>query len=507
MFPASRNRWSLFSAALILATACFCGDLPAQETGTAEARSAELGRAALAVRKDYLDAVQSRARADLPIGVFDSGTGGLAVLEEILRLDQFDNASHQPRPGGDGRPDFAAEQFLFLADQANMPYGNYPAAGKRDFLVELVLCDALFLLSPGLVQTIPESALAEKQPPVKTIVIACNTATAHAKRNIESLIDQAEIDVHVINVIDAGAHGALELLRRARDASVGVIATAGTVSSGAYPAVLEQLAADYAIDKLTVVQQGSIGLAGAIDGVPDYIDRAAQRPRSGYRGPALSGGAARIDAAILSRYGFDFAAQRMLWEGDSQAPRELQINSVENYVAYECVSLLEELRGRAGAAPLSVVILGCTHFPYYTGAFRAELERLRDLQEAGRFVYRDLIAERVELVDPATVAARQLYRRLQETGKLRSASAAASRRLSGFYLTTPDRRHPGAQLDAAGNFTHEYKYGRDPGLHWRDVQVVPLTPDRFDPASAARLQGQLPAVWQRLQEAAEAARK
>ena len=86
------------------------------------------------------------ASAGLPIGVFDSGTGGLAVLEEILRLDRFDNDTGTPISSGDGRPDFADEQFVFLADQANMPYGNYPAAGKRSLLVELVLKDSLFLL-------------------------------------------------------------------------------------------------------------------------------------------------------------------------------------------------------------------------------------------------------------------------------------------------------------------------------------------------------------------------
>ena len=308
------------TAASVLVSACFGAVLPAQEAGTVDLRSAERGRAALAVRECYLDAVQAHARADLPIGIFDSGTGGLAVMEEILRLDQFDNESHQPRPGGDGRPDFAAEQFLFLADQANMPYGNYPAAGKRDFLVELILCDAIFLLGRPLVQDGEEPEVSEKQLPVKTIVIACNTATAHGKCDIESLIDQAEIDVSVINVIDAGSHGARELLRGAGDATIGVIATAGTVSSGAYPAALEQLAAQYAVGDVTVVQQGSIGLAGAIDGLPDFIDPAAQQPRDDYRGPSLHNEAARIDAAILPRYDFDFAAHHMLWEGDPGAP-------------------------------------------------------------------------------------------------------------------------------------------------------------------------------------------
>lgn len=63
----------------------------------------------------------------LPIGVFDSGIGGLTVLEAILELDAFNNETL--RPGSDGRPDFENDQFVDLGDQANMPYGNYAAAG------------------------------------------------------------------------------------------------------------------------------------------------------------------------------------------------------------------------------------------------------------------------------------------------------------------------------------------------------------------------------------------
>ena len=73
----------------------------------------------------------------LPIGVFDSGIGGLTVLEAILSLDVFHNDSL--KPGADGKPDFAGERFIYFGDQANMPYGNYSAAGRTDFLRELIL--------------------------------------------------------------------------------------------------------------------------------------------------------------------------------------------------------------------------------------------------------------------------------------------------------------------------------------------------------------------------------
>ncbi len=73
------------------------------------------------------------AKSEYPIGVFDSGIGGLTVLEAIRSLDAFNNETLAPQ--ADGKLDFADEQFVYLGDQANMPYGNYPARGKKIFCV------------------------------------------------------------------------------------------------------------------------------------------------------------------------------------------------------------------------------------------------------------------------------------------------------------------------------------------------------------------------------------
>ena len=81
----------------------------------------------------------------LPIGMFDSGTGGLTVLNAFVNLDIHDNSNKEPIPGGDGNPDFRTEQFIYFGDQANMPYGHYAEVNKTGFLKELILRDALFL--------------------------------------------------------------------------------------------------------------------------------------------------------------------------------------------------------------------------------------------------------------------------------------------------------------------------------------------------------------------------
>ena len=120
---------------------------------------------------------------DLPIGVFDSGIGGLTVLEALLTADYFNNDTLQP--GADGRPDFAGERFIYLGDQANMPYGNYPAQGHEDYLRELVVKDVVFLLGKRTMRVARGSlSVRMDKPPVKALVIACNTATAYGLDNV-----------------------------------------------------------------------------------------------------------------------------------------------------------------------------------------------------------------------------------------------------------------------------------------------------------------------------------
>ncbi|MFM2359428.1 MAG: hypothetical protein RLY16_1421, partial [Bacteroidota bacterium] len=87
----------------------------------------------------------AQQQSRLPIGVFDSGTGGLTILEAILNLDEFNNITGAA--GKDGKPDFDQETFQYLADQANMPYGNYAAVQKTDLLKEHILKNMQFFLS------------------------------------------------------------------------------------------------------------------------------------------------------------------------------------------------------------------------------------------------------------------------------------------------------------------------------------------------------------------------
>lgn len=167
--------------------------------------------------------------SSLPIGVFDSGVGGLTVLEAILTFDAYHNDNL--KPGADGRPDFEKERFLSLGDQANMPYGNYAAVGKLGYLRELILKDAVLLLGKRYYKG---DAVRFDKPPVKALVIACNTATACGLDDIKSLVSRLGVPVIVVGVVEAGARGLLST-ETDPDGAIGVMATVGTCASEVYP--------------------------------------------------------------------------------------------------------------------------------------------------------------------------------------------------------------------------------------------------------------------------------
>jgi len=136
---------------------------------------------------------ESNSLGDSPIGMFDSGLGGLTVAGEL--------AAAMP-----------AEDIVYLGDSARVPYGIKGIRTIRRFAME----DAAFL---------------ERFGP-KLIVVACNTASAAAIDAVESACP-----VEVVDVIRPGAAAALD----ATDGPIGVIGTEATIASGAYQRAISDL--------------------------------------------------------------------------------------------------------------------------------------------------------------------------------------------------------------------------------------------------------------------------
>lgn len=429
---------------------------------------------------------------DLPIGVFDSGIGGLTVLEAILAADSFDNATL--RPGPDGRPDFANERFTYFGDQANMPYGNYPSAGKEGYLKELILKDAAFLLGRRHWESPTSKAPSMNKPPVKAIVIACNTATAWGMDEIRMMIDAWQIPVFVVGVVEAGARGVLELDRSpdSKSRTVAVLATTGTCNSNAYPKAINRMLGRAGRREASVVQQGSAGLAGAIESDPAFIV-ASSDSRPNYSGPAVSSTGARLDPNLLPVYSFDSSGLI----GDSKAPETLQLNSVGNYIRYDVTTLVESWKTKGGSTPIDSVVLGCTHFPLVKSELLQEFERLRNLEVDGKRPYEQLIAAKIDVVDPASLTAGELFRELARQSLFARTRPSEARDLFFMSVASPDV--PEQHRTADGGLTKDYKYGREPGqLDREDTRNVSMIPDMLPENSRRLVQNRLPEVWKRL---------
>jgi glutamate racemase len=142
---------------------------------------------------------------DLPIGIFDSGVGGLTVYRALH----------------DRLPD---ERFIYLGDTARVPYGTKSLATVERYAIE----NSQFLASRG----------------IKILVVACNTASALALPKIRE-----KIGLDVVGVIGPGARKAVEITKARENPRIAVIATEATVSSNAYAEAIQK-----ASDKAEVVQ-------------------------------------------------------------------------------------------------------------------------------------------------------------------------------------------------------------------------------------------------------------
>jgi glutamate racemase len=431
----------------------------------------------------------------LPVGIFDSGTGGLTVMDAIVNFDGFINQTNVFNP--DGVLDFQKEYFVYLADQANMPYGNYPSLNKTDLLKEHILKDVQFLLSNKYYRSSADKEYMTDKLPAKVIVVACNTATAYGMDDIEAFLSKAKLDIKVIGVINAGVKGAFENISQDEDCSIGVMATEGTVLSNGYLNAINKYHSEFEYNgEILTYQQPGVGLAGAIDGVIDYINSHASEIRKEYKGPSLSSNDAKIDLNILNRYNFNWDNNHILYSGERTNPKEIQLNSIDNYIYYNIVSLLEQIKNTGAPNPLKTIILGCTHYPFYKDIFTQKLKELYNLKENGKYVYRDFMHKEIILIDPAVNTAKELYEYLNENNLF----AEETLNKSEFYISVPNVVNKNVESDSTGSFTYEYKYGREAGVIQEYVKQVPFSKSNMHPDVIQMLKEKAPGTYKLITE-------
>lgn len=138
-----------------------------------------------------------RAVDQRPIGVFDSGLGGLTVVKELMA--QLPN-----------------ENIVYFGDTARLPYGTR----SRETIIKYSMQCIRFLLTQN----------------IKAVVIACNTASSMALDAVKEVFD-----IPIIGVVEPGAADAVKATRNGK---VGIIGTEATVQSGSYPRAIASINAD-----------------------------------------------------------------------------------------------------------------------------------------------------------------------------------------------------------------------------------------------------------------------
>ena len=261
-----------------------------------------------------------------PIGVFDSGFGGLTVAREIAKA-------------------LPQESLIYVGDSARCPYGPRDLSEVDGFVQQI----GAWLVAQG----------------VKMIVIACNTATAaglaHAQRTFP---------VPVIGVVEPGARAAVHATRNRR---VGVIATKGTIDSGAYAKAIRHMDA---------------GITVFSTATPRFVEIAE-------RGIRMAEGPVEDYTSLASRVYIRPAFQEIAKE------------------------YLEPLR----RCEIDTLVLGCTHYPLLKALIGAVVGRdvtlISSAKEAARDV-REILDRKRALAPEGTVPVRRFYTTGNDIDEFRS---------------------------------------------------------------------------------------
>ena len=219
---------------------------------------------------------------DRPIGLFDSGLGGLTVVRALLDL-----VDH--------------ERLVYFGDTGRFPYGPKPAEDVLKYSLEIV--DVLL------------------DRAVKMIVIACNSASAAA---LEHLRDA--LDVPVTGVIEPGLRAARRATRSGR---IGVIGTVGTISSGAYQVAAAAL--DASLELTCAACPGFVEFVEAGDVDSDQVHVLAERLLAPVR-------AACVDTLVLGCTHYPLLARTI---ADVMGPDVVLVSSAEE-TAFEVRALMGE---------------------------------------------------------------------------------------------------------------------------------------------------------------------
>jgi glutamate racemase len=225
-----------------------------------------------------------RPSDDRPIGMFDSGFGGLTVARAVIDL-------------------LPAEDVVYVGDTGRYPYGPRDQGEVRGFAHQI----GDFLV---------------REHDVKMVIVACNTAAAAGLSSLEE-----ELPVPVVSVIEPGARS---LVKATRSGKVGVIGTVGTIASGAYQRAVAAAATDGPVELTCAACPGFVEFVERDEVDTDQAHVLAERLLA----PIV---AAEVDTLLLGCTHYPYLARTI---GDAVG-RDVVLVSSADETAFEVRSILE----------------------------------------------------------------------------------------------------------------------------------------------------------------------
>ena len=464
---------AVLAAAAVLLSVSSCGDRN-RSNGLLPIAQKALGDSSSIYYADFPE--YPRELSDLPIGIFDCSPDGFTVAERFLTADNFDNITG--RSGSDGIADFGGEYFQILYDRANSPYGGYIDAGNPAFLKEQLIRNTLFLMSDRYYNLAVDEYQSGYKDPVKIVIVPSPVADYYALSDIQALLDRSGTGVKAVGVIESSIREALKGMDEDGNFCVGVLYSPEGVTSREYEAAIRKMASDSGVTgRIQVFNQEGLGIEEALAGNPAYLDTSAKVSRSGYAGPVTGISYNNINASLFDRYGFDTVGNALLFPAGGRNISGVQLNSVENYVRYHLVSMVERHRRSGSRVPISSIILADCGYDRLRGVMDRIMVELYNYRRGGIYLYRSSISPDFRFIDPAECAVSEAYRILREDGNL--ALRGTKSTLSPF-ITMPSSSVPADSLDSSGFFRETFLFGRVSGTEDVTTKAVPFTPRYID---------------------------
>ncbi|MEO7429916.1 MAG: glutamate racemase [Acidimicrobiales bacterium] len=219
---------------------------------------------------------------DRPIGMYDSGFGGLTVARALIDL-------------------LPAEHLVYVGDTGRYPYGPRPLDEVRGFAEQI-------------------TDLLVREHDVKLVIVACNTAAATGLDRLQS-----RVDVPIVGVIDPGVRS---LVRATRSGRVGVIGTVGTIGSGAYQRAAAEVAPE--LELTCAACPGFVEFVERGETRSDQVTVLAERLLAPVRD-------AKVDALLLGCTHYPFLARTI----SDVMGRDVVLVSSADETAFEVRRLLE----------------------------------------------------------------------------------------------------------------------------------------------------------------------